>query len=433
MRTDAGGSGQEIQQNTANMDQTSASRRAAVTICSLNYVPKATVLLQSYHAHHPEDSLYLLIVDRRQEQFQSDSIPAKIIWADELGIDDFLQKAFCFDVIEFNTNVKPFILRKLLQKHRQVLYLDPDICVYAPLTPVFEALESASVVVTPHANTPVLDGHVPDDVGFLRFGAYNLGFVGVSNCVEAEAFLDWWGARCMKLGYYEPQSGLAVDQKWVDLAPAFFPNLRILHDPGLNLAFWNMHERRISTSAGRHLVNNSHPLYFIHFSSFNENSPEVIANKQTRFAPGSRADFQALAESYAANLRAASRGESWPTGYGFDRFDDGVPVTPTLRRVYAALQSEMFPDANPFDAKSAVRQYAQRRKLLNKSGQPSKRLTFKDAGRFDRYERFVFVLLRLALRLLGPDRYFALMRYMSHISSIRNQAGVFREHHTPLS
>lgn len=400
---------------------------AAVTICSLNYVPKAKVLLETYREFHPTDDLYLLIVDRRPESFAAGEIPAAVIWADELGIDSFQRKAFSFDVIELNTNVKPFVLRKLLSRYDQVLYLDPDICVYAPLTPVFDALQSASVVVTPHANTPVLDGHVPDDLGFLRFGAYNLGFVGVSRCPEAEAFLDWWGARCMALGFYEPQSGLAVDQKWVDLAPAFFPDLKILHDPGLNVAFWNLHERSFSEGNGGYLVNGVYTLRFVHFSSFSENTPEVIANKQTRFLPGSRPDLLPLAETYAAKLRAASNGGTrWPTEYGFDFFDDGVPITPTLRRVYATLPLS-FPDANPFSAQSAVRQYAARRRLLNKNGQPSKRLTFKDVGKFERHERLIFAFLRLALRVLGPDRYFALMRYMAHISSIRNQAGVFKE------
>ena len=401
------------------------TRRAAVTICSLNYVPKAKVLLESYRQFHPEDDVFILIVDRRPDSFSAAEIPAQVMWADELGIESFDRKAFSFDVIEFNTNVKPFVLRKLLASYDQVLYLDPDICVYAHLSPVFDALNEASVVVTPHANTPILDGQVPDDLGFLRFGAYNLGFVGVSRCAEAEAFLDWWGARCMALGFYEPQSGLAVDQKWVDLAPAYFPKLQILHHPGLNLAFWNLHERHISPGPQGYLVNGTHTLHFIHFSSFNEATPEVIAYKQTRFPPGSRPDLLPLAQAYAESLKAAA-GAAWPTTYGFDFFDDGVPITPALRRVFVTLP-QMFPDANPFAPNSAVRRYAARRGLLNKDGKPSKRLTFKDAGKFDRYERWIFIMLRFALRVLGPDRYFALMRYMAHISSIRNQAGVFKE------
>jgi hypothetical protein len=35
------------------------------------------------------------------------------------------------------------------------------------------------------------------------------------------------------------------------------------------------------------------------------------------------------------------------------------------------------------------------------------------------------VLLRVALRVLGPNRYYMLMRYLSHISSLRNQTDMF--------
>ena len=400
--------------------------RAAVTICSLNYVPKAKVLLETYLEFHPNDSTFLLIVDRRGEAPALGDLPTRVIWVDELGIPDFLPTAFCFDVIEMNTNVKPAVLARLLQDFDQVVYLDPDIRVYRPLTPVFEALATASITVTPHANTPILDGAVPDDVGFLRFGAYNLGFVAVSRCDEARAFLRWWGERCLSHGYYEPQAGLAVDQKWVDLAPAFFPQLRILHEPGLNLAFWNLHERSVTLGPQGYVVNGVHPLYFIHFSSFDEKNPSVIASKQTRFQPGSRPDMLPLAQDYAARLLASAASMKPVSDYGFDFFDDGMPITPALRRVYASMKAESFPEANPFAADSPIRRFAQRKNLLNKQGQASKRITFKDMGKFGRQEKAIFVLLRLALRVLGPDRYFALMRYMAHISSIRNQKGVFK-------
>lgn len=400
-------------------------RRAAVTICSLNYVPKAKVLLETYLTFHPNDATFLLIVDRRSDDLSLGKLPTRVIWVDQLGIADFLPTAFCFDVIEMNTNVKPAVLLHLLCDFDQVVYLDPDICVYQPLVPVFEALATASVVVTPHSNTPVMDGAVPDDIGFLRFGAYNLGFVAVSKCEEARSFLSWWGQRCLAHGYYEPQAGLAVDQKWVDLAPAFFPNLKILHDPGLNLAFWNLHERTVAPGPHGHVVNGSHPLYFIHFSSFDERNPHVIANKQTRFPPGSRPDILPLAREYAARLVASAAAMKSVSDYGFDFFDDGVPITPTLRRAYAALKGDLFTDANPFAADSQVRKFAERKHLLNKHGGASKRVTFKDMGKFQRHEKAIFVVLRVALRVLGPDRYFALMRYLAHVSSIRNQKGVF--------
>lgn len=400
--------------------------RAAVTICSVNYLPKAAVLLSTYRRVHPGDATFLLIVDRRSAHPNLEHIEAQILWANEIGIDEFLTKAFCFDVIEMNTNVKAAVMLRLLQSFDSVVYLDPDIRVYAEFTSVYQALHTAAIVVTPHSNTPVLDGMVPDDLGFLRFGAYNLGFIGVRKCEESFAFLRWWSERCLTLGFYEPQSGLAVDQKWIDLAPAFFPGLKILHDPGLNVAFWNLHERQITKRDGKYYVNSEHPLQFVHFSSFDELNPQNIAQKQTRFPPGSRPDMYGLAVEYAEALQASKIAIPVSTKYGYDFFDDGVPVTPALRRIYAALRGERFLDANPFASDSQVRRFAKKHGFLSGRKQASKRTSFRDLSEFGNEQAIIGFGLRLLLRFVGPDRYFAFMRYLAHISSIRNQKHLFK-------
>lgn len=331
-----------------------------------------------------------------------------------------------FDVIEFNTNVKPKAMLRLLESHDTVVYLDPDIKVYAPLVPVMSALESHSVVVTPHANQPILDGKKPDDLEFLKFGSFNLGFVGVAASDEGRRFLEWWSNRCLELGFYEPQMGLAVDQKWVQLAPCYFPNLGILHDPGLNLAFWNLHERTLSQVEGKWVVNDKFPLRFIHFSSFNSSYPENIANKQSRFAPNSREDFIAAARDYADELH--SKEQEYPTtrSYSFDYFTNGKPVSAALRRAYASRLGELADVENPFDASEGVYAFAKRNGLLSRGDRPAKRRTFKDIGSESAQVQVINFFLRFALRILGPDRYFDLMRYLSHISSIRNQTEVFK-------
>jgi hypothetical protein len=280
-------------------------------------------------------------------------------------------------------------------------------------------------VVTPHTNLPVVDGAKPDDVDLLRFGAYNLGFVGVSRCDEGLRFLNWWSDRCLEFGFYEPQVGLAVDQKWIDLAPAFFPALQVLHDPGLNLAFWNLHERKLTSGSQGWLVKGEYPLRFIHFSSFDATRPDIIAHKQNRFAPGSRPDFQALAEEYAAQLKGEGSEEFNKRRYGFDYFEDGTYITPALRRFYAGLRPQFADVTNPFDPNGRVMKFARKNGLLVRTNAASKRHTFQDLGKFSGPIRFIHLLLRLALRVLGPNRYYMLMRYIGHISSLRNQAEMF--------
>lgn len=398
---------------------------AAFTICAINYLPKALVLFESYRRYHPEHSFYIVLVDRKVDDLVINRPGLTVIWVEDLGVENFPQHAFAFDVIELSTNVKPASLLYLLGRYDAVLYIDPDIKIYAPLEPVYNALQTASVVVTPHTNLPVIDGAKPDDVDLLRFGAFNLGFVGVSRCEEGVAFAKWWSDRCLAFGFYEPQLGLAVDQKWVDLAPAFFPSLQILHDPGLNVAFWNLHERKLAQRDGKWWVNDLVPLRFIHFSSFDAKRPDVIAYKQSRFAPGSRPDFQVLATEYAAELQKEGSDEFVGRKYGFDYFTDGTYITPALRRFYAGLKEQFSGVADPFDPAGKVMAFARQKRLLVKGNAAAKRHTFHDVDRFRGSIKVIHALLRLALRVLGPNRYYMLMRYVSHISSLRNQAEMF--------
>ncbi|KAF3997447.1 glycosyl transferase [Glaciimonas immobilis] len=402
------------------------NNKAAVTICSINYIAKALVLFDSYKFHNPSDFFYLVIVDRKIDDLKIGRPGLNIIWVEDLKIDNLAQHAFAFDVIEFNTNVKPSALKFLLSKYDAVLYLDPDMKVYSPLTLIFEALKSASLVVTPHSNTPILDGNKPDDLDFLKFGAFNLGFVGVSRCDEGFSFLEWWSERCLHHGFYEPQLGLAVDQKWVNLAPIFFPNMQILHNKGLNVAFWNLHERHITKKHDVWVVNDDTPLGFIHFSSFNPGKPDEVAQKQSRFLPGSRPDFGLLAHEYAKELLENASDLYSKKSYGFDYFDDGTYITPALRRFYAGLRGNVFKDEqNPFSADGPVKRFAKKNRLLVKGNLSAKRHIFSDMGKYSFSIKILLKLMRISLSILGPERYFNLMRYLVHISSLRNQVDMF--------
>ncbi|HTM18354.1 MAG TPA: hypothetical protein VL135_15690, partial [Terracidiphilus sp.] len=227
-------------------------------------------------------------------------------------------------------------------------------------------------------------------------------------------------------GYYEPQVGLAVDQKWVDLAPALFPGLKILRDPGLNVAYWNLHERVISKRDERWFVNDEVPLRFFHYSSFVVTNPQAIANRQSRFIAGSRPDLQELLDGYAESLKNNEFERYSGQPYPFDYFECGIYVPPTLRRFYGALESS-FPEEDPFVCGSELQQFAICHGLAGKEIQAMPRRTLKDMGQgqYSRAIRIISFGLRFILRLVGPNRYFLLMRYMAHISSIRNQGGVF--------
>jgi hypothetical protein len=397
----------------------------AVTICATNYMARALALKNSYLSFHPESDFYILIIGRKHDRFKDLAPDLRFIWVEDLGIEDFSHYAMKFDIIELSTNVKAVILKKLLAYYDTVLYLDPDIIVYKELEPVFEALKMDPIVITPHTLTPVMDGKIPSDMEFLRFGAFNLGFIGVARSDETIRFLDWWSRRCLDYGYYEPQIGLAVDQKWIDLAPSFFPGVKILRDVGLNVAFWNLHERAVSKREGGWLINGNTPLLFFHFSSFETDNPHSIARKQSRYAAESRPDLHELLDSYAARLQENENESYSKCAYNFNYFDDGMYITPSLRRVYAALESEFPLSENPFSSGSFLQRFAIAHNLAGEKYKMSKPSTFKDIGTYSKSVRAISIVLRYVLRVVGPNKYFSLMRYLAYISSIRNQSDVF--------
>jgi hypothetical protein len=93
--------------------------------------------------------------------------------------------------------------------------------------------------------------------------------------------------------------------------------------------------------------------------------------------------------------------------------------------VYALL-FDGFKSTDPFLEGSDVYQYLIKAKLIGPKINPEKRLYAKDVPKFGRQIDLINFILRLVLRILGPNRYFNLMRYAAHVSSIREQVGVFR-------
>src|SRR5580698_2641339 len=134
--------------------------RAACTIVSPNYLAYARTLAASYLAQHPGQRFFVQIVADLSDPtpFQGDVFTPVML--DEIGLHDVRAEAMKYDVLELNTNVKPTFMKHLIEHYGldTLVFLDPDIFCYAPLDPVFEALDKgATTVLTPHITMPVFD------------------------------------------------------------------------------------------------------------------------------------------------------------------------------------------------------------------------------------------------------------------------------------
>jgi glycosyltransferase involved in cell wall biosynthesis len=308
------------------------------TVVARNYLPQARVLARSFRAHHPDGRVVVLVLDapgdglRDDEPFETVA-PADLFPADAQG--ELRRMATIYNVMELATALKPFLLRHLVASGvPSVTYLDPDIEVFAPIGDVAAAAERHGIVLTPHRLTPVpADRCQPDEKAFAVSGAYNLGFVAVGP--SGLAFLDWWAERCRRDCVHDVPDGLFVDQRWVDVAAAYFPPL-VLRDPGLNAAYWNIDERPIEQAPdGGHLAGGA-PLRFLHYSGYDPDAGHQITHYhqgRPRVLLSEQPVLRRLCDGYGARLREQGWDECRKLDYGLAFAANGMVLDGLMRRI----------------------------------------------------------------------------------------------------
>jgi glycosyltransferase involved in cell wall biosynthesis len=333
------------------------------TIIARNYLAHARVLAASLARHNPAARLHVVILDDADHRIAPEP-SFDVIRPDELPFDppsDFHTMAAIYDVTELATAVKPWAFQHLFDRGAMVaIYLDPDIEVFDSLRPIEPLTRKHGIVLTPHLTEPLpQDGKLPDERGLMISGIYNLGFLAVS-AEAAPAFLQWWRERLRRDCLNDPASGLFVDQRWIDFAPALFET-GILKDPGYNVAYWNLPHRALTRDGDRILVNGQ-PLRFFHYSGFSPRTPHLLSKHQDaslRIRLSDQPLLGEICERYAAALGEAGFADCSALPYGFAATAAGLPLDArtrkALRRTYLADEARdratSFP--NPFSPAGA--------------------------------------------------------------------------------
>lgn len=277
--------------------------KVAFTVATANYLSQAKTLIDSFLAYNPEYKFYVTLLDKIDGRFdKSIFAPAEIIEVEHLNIEAFDKMLFSYNIFELSNALKPFVAEKLLHisddvKH--VLYFDCDIRIYAPFVEVEDLFSNHNILITPHFFTPVpLDGLLLDEASFLNSGIYNGGFFALKKCKSTFDFLAWWKDRMKEFCVVDFTAGLFVDQIWWNFVPLYFDGVHIIRNIGYNVAYWNLHERTLSSDGQKYLINDETPLSFFHFSGYDFNKPGIISKYQTRYDFESRKDLVHLFAQY---------------------------------------------------------------------------------------------------------------------------------------
>ena len=338
--------------------------RLFFTICSANYLPYAYTL---------EESLKRVLPGARFITILSDEAPGGIelkpgtILGSCLEIPNYFDMAMRYDIVEFNTSIKPFVISYLF-KHfpeiEEVYYLDPDLYFFSEPKEIFEAFQcGAEAVFTPHITEPVEDGLSPDDFSHMRSGVYNLGFGAFRRCAPVMDFLGWWSRRLTADCRIDLENGIFVDQKYMDFAPSFLDKAVVLRAPGLNVAYWNLPHRKVVRAEDGQYTVNGEALRFFHFSGVDPLRPTLLSKHQERYPSAADAGpaVAELVEMYAGALLRHGYQDLRKAPYAYARLSDGTPITRDMRRIYgrmrrpdARTREEAFaPDLTPYNRAAA--------------------------------------------------------------------------------
>jgi hypothetical protein len=219
------------------------------------------LLVESFFKFHPKNRFIIFSGDKYN--FQGIQVTHNL----ELRQLDF--GAISGSKRRSNSRVKPAILRGLMEEGWQsIVFLDPDMLVISSLDEVIDVVVKNSLTLTPHILNPHEENSIENfDKILLNAGMFNAGFIGISQSRKVLDFLRWWESRTTKHGILFPNSGFDYDQRWLDLAPGFVEDLCILRDPGVNVAYFNLSNRRIEIKNGDYAINGA-MLKLIHFSGF---------------------------------------------------------------------------------------------------------------------------------------------------------------------
>lgn len=319
------------------------------TSCALNYLPKARALAESLARHVPGTRLTLCLCDEVPEWLDLAEEPFDRVWLPrDLGFTR--QWIFEHTTMELCTAVKGAALMRLQNEDDAQLhaYLDPDVYLFHALDPVLEMMEGASIGLVPHILAPESTdaGIEATEMSVTSHGIYNLGHLFVRPDETGRAFARWWAERLEKYCFDDRQRGLFTDQRWVDLVPAIFEGVRILRDPGLDVASWNIAQRAVRQAQpgdDQSFRIGERPLISYHFSG---TGPSGTHRKvRERFDPCNPATAE-IERVYEAVLTRHAQEDLATLTPAFELFDNGIPVPAIARRLYrdhADLQ-RAFPD-----------------------------------------------------------------------------------------
>jgi hypothetical protein len=139
------------------------------------------------------------------------------------------------------------------------VYLDADLYFFKTPNLVIEEMSDHSIGIIAHKYLKNMEKKLS------KYGHYNVGWVGIRNDKNGQDCLEWWSESCLAWCFDEAEDGKFADQGYLNEFPKMFKSVKVLENPGFNLAPWNVGNYRFSQKNSNLYMDELYPLVFFHF------------------------------------------------------------------------------------------------------------------------------------------------------------------------
>lgn len=237
------------------------------TLFDSGYLSRALTLFSSLRDNGDNSPIYVLALDDEVLQFINTqnlfpNITSFTLETIEKQYPELLGIKSSRSRMEYVFTCTPYLIEfaSLLSNipNNLCIYVDSDLYYFgAPETLIFE-LNGFSVGLTPHRYPKKLESKLS------KYGTYNAGWVAFRNDSMGKEALDWYKARTLEWCSDKPSGGKYADQGYLDQISTM-QGVKVITDPGANLAPWNTSNFNISLSAKELVLVDDKPLTFFHF------------------------------------------------------------------------------------------------------------------------------------------------------------------------
>lgn len=240
------------------------------TIITADYYPYAVALYKSLKRYDDSISLQILVTDNNSISNKAiGNAGVKIIELDKIknySLVSTLENKYAHVDMDFlRWSLKPVFMSYLLENgFDKVIFADCDLFFFNDYNFLFDELDDFSILLTPGwlNSNPFTDEHSFECL--LTSGLFNAGLIGANKF--SLHILAWWANACLfRMGEYK-NLGILDDQRYLNVLPVKFENVKIIRHRGCNLSAGNHEECERRLVENKVMINGQYPVICIHFT-----------------------------------------------------------------------------------------------------------------------------------------------------------------------